>query len=278
MRIETGPGWELRCGDCLDSETGLASLDAVDHVITDPPYSKDLYARTRTTAGDVGGVIIQRGSCSTNMEAAVALASGRIGSVDDMIEPLAAQWARIVRRWVLVFHCDDLLVPWRVALMDAGLSRRRNCVWLKPDPMPQLSGDRPAQDVEHLTMFHAKGRSVWRGGGRGGSVVHPRCKGKERPDHPSPKPIGVMTHYVDLFTDHNELICDPFAGSGTTGVAALRNGRRFIGWERDEKFFDVAVKRLRSTREQTQLFDAIQRYKPKQVGLFDLVDDGSKKS
>jgi DNA modification methylase len=56
------------------------------------------------------------------------------------------------------------------------------------------------------------------------------------------------------FTDPGDLILDPFAGSGTTGVAAIRLGRRFVGWERDAKYHDVATRRLAATREQLGLF------------------------
>ena len=62
-----------------------------------------------------------------------------------------------------------------------------------------------------------------------------------------------MDRLVRLFSDENELILDPFAGSGTTGVAALRNGRRFVGFERDPKYHAIATKRLGYTREQTRL-------------------------
>ena len=149
------------------------------------------------------------------------------------------------------------------------MKRCRIAAWLKPDPMPQMSGDRPAQDLEWLTIFHAKGRSRWNGGGKGCSLRHPRCKGAERPDHPSPKPLGVMEHYVGLFTDPDELICDPFAGSATTGVACIRLGRRFVGWEKDPGFFELAANRLRCTREQMTMFPNAPTEQPKQTRLLD---------
>ncbi|KKL26401.1 hypothetical protein LCGC14_2395670, partial [marine sediment metagenome] len=75
---------------------------------------------------------------------------------------------------------------------------------------------------------------------------HPRSMGKQRPDHPCPKPIALMERLVLDFTDPGDLICDPFAGSGTTAVAALMHGRRFIGWERDPEFFADAARRIAS--------------------------------
>jgi site-specific DNA-methyltransferase (adenine-specific) len=72
-------------------------------------------------------------------------------------------------------------------------------------------------------------------------------------DHETQKPIDLMVELVRLFTDPGDLILDPFAGSGTTGVAAIRLGRRFIGWERDPKYHAIAVKRLTAAREQLEL-------------------------
>jgi site-specific DNA-methyltransferase (adenine-specific) len=71
--------------------------------------------------------------------------------------------------------------------------------------------------------------------------------------HTTQKPLALMEALIRDFTDHGELICDPFAGSGTTGVAALRMGRRFIGWEKDPRYHAIAMKRLSAAREQLEL-------------------------
>lgn len=72
--------------------------------------------------------------------------------------------------------------------------------------------------------------------------------------HTTQKPVALMESLLRDFTDPGDLILDPFAGSGTTGVAAIRLGRRFVGWERDAKYHDVATRRLAATREQLGLF------------------------
>ena len=58
---------------------------------------------------------------------------------------------------------------------------------------------------------------------------------KREGEHPNEKPLALMKKLVDLFTQPGELVCDPYMGSGTTGVACLSNGRRFIGIERDPR-------------------------------------------
>jgi site-specific DNA-methyltransferase (adenine-specific) len=62
-----------------------------------------------------------------------------------------------------------------------------------------------------------------------------------------------MERLVRLFSEPGELVLDPFAGSGTTGVAAIRLGRRFLGWEMNSQYVAIASKRLTAAREQLEL-------------------------
>jgi len=76
-----------------------------------------------------------------------------------------------------------------------------------------------------------------------------------------------MEALVRDFTGFDDLICDPFAGSGTTGVAAKRLGRRFIGWELSPKYHARAVRRILAAREQLE-FDPALRRREEQHPLF----------
>lgn len=253
--MTVGTGWTMDLGDCRHV-LNRDDLKA-DHLISDPPFSKDLYTRMKTNngnpAGPGGAFLVGQRLVETAGGSFQELANNAIGSVDDCLDAVASFARNHVRRWVIVFHDDLALVPWIDAMSEAGFQRKRTSVWLKPDPMPQLSGDRPAQDVEYFTCFHRKG-SAWNGGGKPASIVCPISKGKYRPDHPSPKPLRVMEHLIRLFTNPGDLVLDPFAGSGTTGVAALKAGRRFHGIERHQPWHELACKRLAQTREQYQLF------------------------
>ena len=68
--------------------------------------------------------------------------------------------------------------------------------------------------------------------------------------HPTQKPIRLMALIIKDFTSEGDTILDPFMGSGTTGVACVQTGRRFIGMELEPRYFDSAVKRITAAIEQ----------------------------
>ena len=78
-------------------------------------------------------------------------------------------------------------------------------------------------------------------------------QGNEERYHPTQKPLEVMKWVIEL-CPKAETILDPFMGSGTTGVAAIQLGRKFIGIEREPKYFDIACKRIEQAVAQGQLF------------------------
>jgi hypothetical protein len=135
------------------------------------------------------------------------------------------------------------------------------CAWIKPGSTrnsrlggfcefePMLVYGKPENRVYHDFCYMPSIANIFKG----------------QIDHPCPKPEALMEWIVREFTKPGDLILDPFAGSGTTGVAAVRLGRRFIGWERDPKYHAVATRRLESTREQLNLLAP--RTKPKQETL-----------
>jgi site-specific DNA-methyltransferase (adenine-specific) len=71
--------------------------------------------------------------------------------------------------------------------------------------------------------------------------------------HPCPKPLGWATQLVGRLTRRDDLILDPFAGSGTTGVACINLGRRFIGIEIEPRYFEIACRRIEQAYAQPRL-------------------------
>ena len=95
-------------------------------------------------------------------------------------------------------------------------------------------------------------RRLWNGGG---SLLAEN--GPARSIHPSQKPVDVMLEVIGLVG--GDEIIDPYAGTGTTGVACIRLGRKFIGIEREPKYFEIAKKRIQNELAKTALIETPKR-------------------
>lgn len=79
-----------------------------------------------------------------------------------------------------------------------------------------------------------------------------KCPQVDQSAHPTEKPVALMQTYIENSTRRHQKVLDPFMGSGSTGVAAINSGRKFIGIEKDERYFDMAVKRIMEAVEKRQ--------------------------
>ena len=239
-------------GDCRDI---LPQLDAVDHLISDPPFSADVYIRASAVYSKTGSGTPKRMGLSEQKRRGGALqkmANGDIGEMTTALMAVIGIWATsAVRRWSVVFSDVESCNEWRSAL--SGLRYVRTGAWVKPNAMPQMSGDRPAVGFEPCTICHAQGPMRWNGGGKPALWIHNISSGSSRPEHPCPKPESLMRDLVMDFTDEGETILDPFAGSGTTGVAAKRLGRQAILVEREATFCQLIARRLAATTFERRL-------------------------
>ncbi len=220
-------GIQVFNSDCREV---LPTLGPVDHVITDPPFSEQVHAGARS-------LVIDKSSGGTGENI------GRINfaSVDaEFIRQVFSQ--ANPARWV-ISSMDWLHVAEFHEVPPCGLRFVRFGIWVKPDGAPQFTGDRPATGWEAIAILHKLGGKMrWNGGGNRAVWTH----GIARGEHPTEKPIGLLMELTELFTDPGETILDPFMGSGTTLVAAYQLGRKAIGIELEEKWCEVAVKRLES--------------------------------
>lgn len=234
--------WCVVRGDALEVLPRLPEHCA-QHVITDPPYRRALYEGFRTNSRVRSSALTSSGKrvpCTRPM----ALASLRIGALEDVID---ADLLRLATRWLVVFHDAESGHIWRERFREAYV---RAGVWVKTNPVPQISGDRPGQGFEAITIAHGPARKRWNGGGKAAVWRHNALQGNytERAGnpHPCPKPMSLMLELVEQFTDPGDLVIDPFCGSGSTGVACVKLGRRFIGVELDRQFAAVARRRIRA--------------------------------
>jgi site-specific DNA-methyltransferase (adenine-specific) len=73
-------------------------------------------------------------------------------------------------------------------------------------------------------------------------------------EHPTQKPLRLVADWMRLFSDEGEIVLDPFCGSGTTGIACARMRRKFIGIERERRWFDLACRRVEAAYPEPDLF------------------------
>lgn len=224
----------LYLGDCQDI---IPSLARVDHVITDPPYGDKTHKGVRSLKGNSGGHNPIDFECvDVNF----------IRHVFSICAP--KQWLISFIEWRFCFPLEE--AP------PEGLEFIRMGVWVKSNPMPQLTGDRPGTGWEAIAILHPPGRKQWNGGGSSAVWNHGTSRhGYFGPSaHPTEKPMGLLTDIVKKFTDYEDEILDPFMGSGTTGVACAKMGRKFIGIEIEPKYFDIACRRIEEAYKQPDLF------------------------
>jgi len=230
--------YKLYCGDCLAI---LPTLEAgsVDAVITDSPYSEKTHAGARSVYdyGPKGGVI------------AIDFPSVDASYIRQVLSVCCP------RKWCISF------VDWHHALPleenpPTGLEFIRLGIWVKRNPIPQLTGDRPSTGWEAIAIFHVPGRKEWNGGS--GPAVWDN--GTSRwgyfgpSNHPTEKPLGLMSKLILQFTDKGDTVIDPFMGSGSTGVACMQLGRNFVGVEILPKYFKIAERRIEQAARQQPLF------------------------
>jgi site-specific DNA-methyltransferase (adenine-specific) len=245
--IYRGDNWEIREGRWQDSP-----LDGCDHVISDPPFDDRTSLGARTT----------KGKASKGRQKIVRSVTSFMG-----IDPadVATGTLSVASRWVILFCAVEQLGAYQAA---AGRAWIRAGAWIKSNPTPQFTGDRPATWGEGIAIMHRPGRKRWNRGGHAAAWTCAINTSTGRV-HETQKPIALMLDLVAAFTDPGELVWDPYCGSGTTGVACLRLGRRFIGHEMQPHYAKVAAERLEAESRGLTLQAARQG----QTSIFDKVNE-----
>jgi len=242
-------------GDCIEQLRSLPDA-SVDLVFADPPYNLQL-----------GGDLLRPDN-------------SKVDAVDDewdQFESFAA-YDKFTREWLT--ECRRVLKPdgaiWVIgsyhnvfrlgaALQDLGYWVLNDVIWRKANPMPNFKGTRFTNAHETL-IWAARSREQKRYTFNYDALkafnedtqmrsdwTFALCTGEERikdaegkKAHPTQKPEALLHRVLLAATKPGDVILDPFFGTGTTGAAAKRLGRRFIGIERDEGYAKVAEKRIKA--------------------------------
>lgn len=228
----------LYCGDCLEI---LPTLEAgsVDACVTDPPWKASLSAR-------INGRIGQQNGVAPNRNLSRSVVYGDIGHFD----------ASVIRDMNRVSQADVVVLCGYMELSEVITSvetLRGVFVWHNTRPTP-IPGVVSARNLSYI-VWGGKRTLAGQNGERWASCVFAHdslqagCMATERvlnldgsTAHPAQEPLSL---FVDIIKPLGKSVCDPYMGSGTTGVACVQTGRRFIGIELESRYFTIAVKRIK---------------------------------
>ena len=248
-RIERIGDATLYLGDCLEI---LPTLEPVDAVVTDPPYGQ----RQNTNVRGAGGIraVTPPGGGSraiANVQKARKAAVGlhTTGIAVEYPDGIVGDDKPFDPTPFLALGKECLI--WGAHKFHDRLPLGSWLVWDKvPTGKVRDQGDGEAAWInsqQQLRIF----RLLWDGVCVGSAARHEVTAGQQR-YHPTQKPEALMAWCLGFVKGHT--ILDPFMGSGTTGVACARLGRKFTGIEIEPKYFDIACERIEEAYRQRDLF------------------------
>ena len=262
----------LYLGDCLELMEAMPD-DSVDCIWTDPPY---LLSNDGVTCVAGRMVKVNKGEWDRSRGVDLDHEFNRtwLGACHRILKPSGSIW---------VSGTLHVYLSVGLAMQQIGYRILNDIVWEKPAPPPNLGcrcfthsteillwatkatkGSRERHIFNYETMKAENGgkqmKNVWR-------IPPPGKEEKRLGKHPTQKPLALIARCLRAATNEEDLVVDPFSGSGSTGIAALTLGRRFVGFEQDEGYAMLAARKLnRVVRSQIPVVDGPAQGSP---SLFD---------
>lgn len=228
-------------GNCIDLMSQIPD-ESIDLIVTDPPYK-----------------LTKRGSSGT-MSGYWATDAAKKGTVfkhnDIEIEQYLPEFYRILKEDAHCYiMCNNLNMPHFFDVI--GKSKFHFVKLLVWDKQTKICGKYYMGQIEFIFLIRKGKDKPINNCGTPDLLTFPNVKNKNADGsniHDSQKPIGLMQTLIENSTNENEVVLDPFMGSGTTALAAIRSNRRYIGFEIDKTYYDLTQKRLAQEISQTTLF------------------------
>lgn len=248
MRCETIGNATLYLGDALGVLQSLPNVRA-QALICDPPYCSGGFTEAA-----------KRSAKGQGLRSETLRDTGWFGG--DNMTAAGLQWLlraiavafkghAVATSATATFFADWRMVPLlATAIEAAGLRFQAMPIWDK-----QAVGLGTGFRAQHECLLHFSIETPAYFSARFGNVLRAPRMSSER-DHPTEKPVSLMTMLVEVQSDVGGIVLDPFMGSGSTGVAALQKGRAFVGIEHDPSHFDTACRRIEDAQRQGSLFGA----------------------
>ena len=261
-----GDRWESPCGrmilHCGRWQEQLAYVTECDACITDPPYSERTHLGHDAAVGMVNAGTWSRSSGKKDRRRQRSeIVYSRMDR--ESITCFVDAWARRNCGWFAVFSDSVLTEPYRETFESPGIGltgfHPLPCV--VPGMSVRLCGDGPSSWATYLNVARPKNLSKW------GTLRGAYHGGQGERAHIGGKPMWLMRQIVCDYSRPGDLIADPFAGSGTTLLAAAIEGRRAIGAECDPNTYDLAVKRLSKGYTPRLIPDALPKPHQGDLGL-----------
>ena len=223
-------GIQLLHGDCLELLKEIPD-GSVDLIVTDPPY--------RCISGGRAG--------KKNQPSGILMKNdGKLFEHNDV--KAAEFFPELYRVLKDSAHCYVMvnllnLQEFMAAACQAGFKIHNLLIWKKNNATPNKWYMKNCE----FTLFLYKGRAKYILN-CGSKQCHEFDNILGRKLHPTEKPVELMEYYVLNSSAQNDIVLDPFMGSGTTGEACVITGRRFVGMELDKGYFDTAVQRIEDAK------------------------------
>lgn len=257
---------QILIGDCLEVLPALPS-DSVDMVFLDPPYYLQLPTNKRLVRW---GAVSEVESPEREWDCFSSFAE-----YDALIASVLEECRRVMKSsatlWVIGTYHNIYRIG--AVMQDLGFWVLNNVTWFKSNPMPNWLNVRMTNATETLIwavrersargyVYNAAAAKAYTREDFGGKIAanvwriplcigHERLKGRDgKRLHPTQKPERLLERVLRISTRRGQVVLDPMAGTGTTGVVARRLGRRFVMVERDEDYAEAASQRLAGTVEE----------------------------
>jgi len=228
-------------GDCIEI-MDLISDKLVDLVLTDPPYNISKKNNFSTMKNKYGKPAYRRGIDFGEWDKGFDLFSWIPGT------------QKLLKRDGSLFFFNDWKNVGEMAKYaeEVGFEAKDLFRWVKTNPMPRNRDRRYIVDFE-LGVWCVKKGAKWTFNRQDEKFERPEFKsglvsGKEKNGHPTQKSIELMKHLIRIHSNQKDIILDPFAGSGTTLVAAEKLNRRWIGIELEEEYCKITEERLKENK------------------------------
>jgi site-specific DNA-methyltransferase (adenine-specific) len=220
-------------GDCLDIMPTLEDK-SVDMILTDPPYGMKYQSARRTATPQFDKI--------------------ENDDTVDWLPVLLKECWRVLKddSHVYMFCNDYAISDFRRAFELAGFKAKRTLVWVKNN---HTSGDLHGDygNKTEFIVYAQKGRRLLRGGRDTNVLSFNRVSHLQ---HPTQKPVDLCEYLIGKSSNEGDTVLDPFAGSGTTGVACLNTGRKFILIEKDASYCEIIKNRIENHQPLLQAVSA----------------------